>query len=75
MNKALTAAISWLDEKKDTNNAMELHELQEDMKAFEAKLVELRAKIDPILGKLYGGDSSRRGSSSSNDDEDLHEEL
>jgi heat shock protein 5 len=68
---ALDAAVSWMDEKKETNNALELHELQEDIKAFEAKLAELRAKIDPLLGKLYTPTS--RGSSS--DDEDLHEEL
>lgn len=72
MNNALNAAISWLDEKKDTNAQLELHELQEDIKVFEAKLEELRKKIDPIMGKIYGG--AERGSSSA-DDEDLHEEL
>jgi hypothetical protein len=72
VTKALNAAIAWLDEKKDTTAQLEIHELTEDIKLFEAKLEELRAKIDPIMGKLYGGDSRRGGN---DDDADLHEEL
>ena len=72
MNNALTAALNWMDEQKDSGAAKELHELQEDIKTFETKLAELRAKIDPIMGKIYGGSDRSTGAT---DEEDLHEEL
>jgi heat shock protein 5 len=70
VTKALNAAAQWMDENKGAGS--ELHELEEETKSFEAKLVELKAKVDPIVGKLYTPTSNTAEDDS---DEPLHEEL
>ncbi len=67
--KSLNALAQWLEENKGAGS--ELLELEEETKAFEAKLMETKAKVDPILGKLYTPSSS----SAESDDSDVHEEL
>ena len=69
--RVLNELEKYLEENKGAGN--ELLELEEETKAFEAKLTEAKNKIDPILGKLYTPTSHE-----SNDDEeasDMHEEL
>jgi len=71
IKSALKAADVWLDENKTAAQNADVPQLLEDIKMFEDKLTELRAAIDPILGKLY----SYEPSSSGDDDGDIHEEL
>ena len=69
ITKSLNAAAQWMEENKGAG--AELHELEEETKAFEAKLIELKAAVDPKIGKLYTPASNN----AADDEETGHEEL
>jgi len=71
LKKTLSAADTWLESHKSNANK-EVHELEEDIKIFEAKMNEVKGIVDPIIGKLYDGGA---GAGSGGEEEEYHEEL
>lgn len=68
VTRTLNAGAQWLEENKGAG--AELHELEEETKAFEAKLAELKAQIDPKIGQLYTPTGN-----TADEEETGHEEL